>query len=66
MSNVKQGEQFFAIVRKGVYSKTLAGEEGAGKRIGPFVASGDSTSVGVRAGSRFFRSDHFSIERKGE
>jgi len=62
MIKVKAGQEFYAVVRKGPQSRTLEGVEGAGKRIGPFRATRDSTSLGVVAGSRFFCPHSFRIE----
>ena len=38
-TQVKTGDRFMAIIKKGIYSKTLLGKEEAGKIIGPFVAT---------------------------
>ena len=64
MVKIKAGQEFYAVVRKGPRSRTLAGVEGAGRRLGPFRATRDSTSLGVQAGSRFFCSHGFQIELK--
>ena len=64
MVKIKAGQEFYAVVRKGPHSCTLEGIEGAGKRIGPFRATMDSTSLGVQAGSRFFCPISFKIEIK--
>jgi len=61
MIKIKAGQEFYAVVRKGPHSVTLEGKEGAGRRIGPFRASRDSTSLGVEAGSRFFCPNDFEI-----
>jgi len=62
MIKVKAGQEFYAVVRKGPHSVTLEGVEGAGRRIGPFRATRDSTSLGVQAGSRFFGTHFFEIK----
>jgi len=62
MVKVKAGQEFYAVVRKGPHSCTLEGVEGAGRRIGAFRASRDSTSLGVAAGSRFFCPHSFKIK----
>ena len=64
MVKVKAGQEFYAVVRKGPRSRTLEGVEGAGRRIGPFRATMDSTSLGVAAGSRFFCPHSFDIVAK--
>jgi len=64
MVKVKAGQEFYAIVRQGPYSRTLEGIEGAGRRLGPFRATTDSTSLGVAAGSRFFCPVSFKIKIK--
>ncbi len=51
---IKAGQKFYAIICKG--------EEGAGRRIGPFIASRDSTEKAVETGSRKFRLDRFTFE----
>ena len=61
---VKKGKEFYAIVRKGIHSETLAGEDVVGRKIGPLRASRDSTSLGVASGSRYFCRNDFSIEPK--
>lgn len=62
MVKVKAGQEFYAVVLKSPRSLTLEGREGAGRRIGPFRASRDSTSLGVVAGSRFFGHHFFKIK----
>jgi len=62
MEKIRAGKEFYAVVCKGPHSCTLEGIEGAGRRIGPFRATMDSTSLGVAAGSRFFCPDSFKIE----
>ena len=36
---LKKGDKFMAIIKKGIHSKTLLGEEKAGTRRGPFLAT---------------------------
>ena len=65
---VKKGQEFYATVRKGPHSRTLGGEETAGRKIGPFTASRDSTSMGAETKDRFFCTNDFIIQvnHKGE
>lgn len=62
MVKVKAGQEFYATILKGPHSRTLEGVEGAGRRIGPFRATRDSTSLGIAAGDRFFCPHSFKIE----
>jgi hypothetical protein len=56
---VKRGQWFYAVVR---HSHTIGGTNVTGRKIGPFVATRDSTSLGVNAGDRFFCRQGFKIE----
>ncbi len=60
---VKKGEVFYATIRRGPHSITLGGEEATGRTIGPFVASRDSTSLGVDCGDIHFNRIDFKIEK---
>lgn len=62
MIKVKEGQEFYAIVRKGQHSCTLEGEEAAGRKIGPFKAWRDSTSLGAETADRYFCRNDFNIE----
>ncbi len=61
---IKEGDKFMAVIKKGPHSKTLGGEEGAGRRIGPFVAE-LVTAVNVRAGSMEFCRSNFGFVKIG-
>ena len=60
---ISKGESFYATIRKGPHSITLGGEEAAGRKVGPFVASQDSTALGVDAGDIHFNQMDFKIEK---
>ena len=60
---IKKGESFYAIVKKGLRSKTLDGKEAAGRRIGPFIALYDNTSLATETEERYFKHTDFHIEK---
>ncbi len=60
---IKEGESFIATIRRGPHSVTLGGEQAAGRKIGPFVASEDSTALGVDSGDIHFNQMDFKIEK---
>ena len=60
---IKKGQPFYATIRKGPHSCTLGGEQAAGRTIGPFIASQDSTARGVDAGDIHFNQMDFKIEK---
>ena len=60
---IKKGESFYATIRKGPHSITLGGEQAAGRKIGPFIASQDSTALGVDSGDIHFNQMDFKIEK---
>lgn len=62
MSELKEEQVFIATIRKGPRSLTLGGQEGAGKKLGPFVAK-RITTIGVDTGSRFFSYADFFIDK---
>jgi len=62
VEKVKAGQRFYATVRGGPHSRTLDGKEVAGRKIGPFTATRESTSLGVQTGFRFLSKSDFCIE----
>ena len=38
MMKIKKNDRFIAVVKKGEHSRTFGGAEGAGTKLGPFVA----------------------------
>lgn len=58
----KVGEPFIAIVKKGKHSKTLLGEEGAGRELGPFIAT-KLTMADVSSKCSIFRVRDFDFRR---
>lgn len=43
MSKLEIGDLFIATIKKGIRSRTFAGDEAAGKRFGPFAVTGTTT-----------------------
>jgi len=60
---IKQGETFYATVKTGPYSKDLLGNECAGRKLGPFVATKIFLAK-VEAGFREFSFQNFMITKQ--
>ena len=63
MAKIKAGNKFFATVKKGNHSKDLEGNECAGKKIGPFIATVIRTNK-VEAGWRHFVYQDWALTRE--
>ncbi len=63
IKKLKEGDKFYAVIKKGVYSLTLVGEEKAWTFLGPFIALKDANNRYILAEGRIFLYDRFTIVR---